>query len=136
MKSKVMFLTRKKAKEWKSGVWKYTYTNFLPKVKYLQCFSGDYIYIIKLTGIPKRISLYGVPVGYRSCLIAGKRIFKTPAVLVRIKERKLRRSKTKEEIEELKKEIIARIRHEGNKPFKGFGDLPTGRIEFKEREKE
>ena len=93
-KGKVMFLTSKKAKEWKAGRWKHTYTNFCPTTtKQLLCFSGDYLYIIKLLGKPKRIVISSVPDGYIPYLTVLKPVFKTKAKLIKIVPRKLRSKK-------------------------------------------
>lgn len=88
-KGKVMFLTSKKAKEWKAGRWKHTYTNFCPKTKQLLCFSGDFLFIIKLLGKPRRITFGRVPKGYLPHITFLKPIYKTKAKLTKVVPRKL-----------------------------------------------
>ncbi len=90
-KFRVMFLKSEKARQWKAGVWKYTYTNSYPSVKELHCLSGDYIYIIKLSGVPEIVSWKSVPKGYRNCLDKSKFIYKNRARLVKIVSRNLRK---------------------------------------------
>lgn len=88
-KGKVMFLTSKKATEWQAGKWKYTYTNFKPKTKQLLCFSGDYLYVIRLMGAPKEISFNDVPEGYKEHLNPEKALYRTKASLIRTVKRNL-----------------------------------------------
>lgn len=92
-KFRVMFLKKEKAREWKSGIWKHTYTNFYPSVKEFHCFSGDYIYIIKLTGVPQIVSWNSVPKGYRGCISKDKTIYRSKAKLAKIVSRGLGRKK-------------------------------------------
>ncbi len=86
---RIMFLTKQKAKEWKAGKWKHTYTNFYPNKDMLCCLSGDYVYFIKLNLPPSIILIHKVPKGYRSCLDGTKIIYKTPARLIKVEKRNL-----------------------------------------------
>lgn len=90
-----MFLTSQKAKEWREGKWKHTYTNFYPKKKVLSCLSGDYVYIIELIGQSQLIPFNKVPKGYQNCLNKDKKVYKTKAKLVRVDERKLRKNENR-----------------------------------------
>jgi len=90
------FLTTQKAKEWKAGRWKHSYTNFYPPKNGLFAVSGDYAYIIRFTGLPHVVSFNRVPKGYRSCVKATSIIYKTPAKLIRVVQRDLRKGRTLE----------------------------------------
>lgn len=88
----LMFLNSRKAEEWKAGRWKFTYTGFPWGTKYLRCLSGDYEYIIEREGSTERIPRVDVPENYRACLPKREFAFKTPAKLIRIIPRELRKS--------------------------------------------
>jgi hypothetical protein len=88
MKNRVMTqLTTEMARMWKSGRWKYSYTNLKTKCRGFLAVSGRYFYFIDFVGSPRIVSFEDVPKTYQELTNPDKTIYKIPSQLVRIEKR-------------------------------------------------